>query len=894
MRTNSTWCIGAAVLVSLCSPALCPGTGTAADRTPTRASRSGLYGALPIHFEENRGQADQRVRFLYRGRGHSLFLTPADAVLVLSSRSERRGDSIAGSSRRRRTEYALRMKLVGSRLEPQVIGLQQQPGSVNHVTGKDPAQWRLNIPTYAAVKYEAVYPGIDLVFHGNQGTLEYDFVVSPGADPRLIRLEFEGDRPQGEELSVDKDRDGDLVLAIGGIEVRWRRPLIYQETGGARRKITGSFLVGSNNEVRFEVGPYRVDKPLVIDPALVYSTYLGGGSAMDDGAAIAVDDDGNAYITGTTRSGNFPTENPLQEDQGGEDVFVTKLDPTGTNFVYSTYLGGNNGDFGQDIVVDADGCAYITGFTSSNDFPTENAFQADKDVGTDCFVTKLSADGSAVVYSTFLGGPDTDSGASIAVDADGCAYVTGSTSSKKFPTENAFQAEKEAGTDCFVTKLTSDGSVVVYSTFLGGKDGDSGTGIAVGPDGCAYVTGSTSSNDFPTANAFQDERKDQSDCFLSKLAIDGSSLVYSTFLGGSRADSAASITVDSTGNAYLIGTTSSNNFPVASPLQSRRGGGQDAFVSKFDSVGSLLYSTYLGENDHDVGADIALGADGSIFIVGHTFSDKFPTEEPFQADMKGPSDGFLSRLDAAGTAFIYSTFLGGDDFDSAFAIDVDAQNNAYVTGETMSLNFPLTRPMQDDLNDEEDGFVTKVIPLSARDLAVSAIKVPKSVKLSEKKPSRTKVIKVTVQNRSPSVEVIADLATLENLLSLTVESLEACPDIIPVLQPPRKGFPIVLEPKKKLTISFEVTVDCANDPAKSSKKDPDHEDYRCVAVVDRTALDGETDTHPADDVCPRDALPSLFDPNPDGTIRDSGCGNKRADGTLGADVLLDVRVQGAP
>lgn len=465
------------------------------------------YGKLPLIFEANQGQVDDHVRFISRGRGSTLFLTSTEAVLMLT----RSGDSPAGNKIRsgkldpikqrpaqpkNTSGSVVRMKLVGANREARITGLKPLPGTVNHFIGKDPSRWRTNVPTYASVEYRDVYPGVNLVYYGNQRQLEYDFVVAPGADPSVIRLAFEG----ADKLTLDPQ--GNLILHTAVGEVVQRAPLVYQESSGVRREVSGRYVL-QGRRVGFQVSAYDTTKPLVIDPVLFYSTYLGGG-ANDDGRAIAVDTAGNAYVAGTTASPNFPTTaGALQTTPSGGDLFVTKLNSTGSGLIYSTYLRSNGGGGVGGIAVDGFGNAYVAGASQSTDFPTTpGAFQTVYRGGdSDAFVVKLSPTGSALIYSTYLGGQSTDFGFALAVDGGGNAYVTGFTASGDFPIANAVQSAC-ASAGCgvaFVTKLNQSGSALVYSTYLGGSGNfDNGTGVAVDSSGSAYVTGSTNSSDFPT------------------------------------------------------------------------------------------------------------------------------------------------------------------------------------------------------------------------------------------------------------------------------------------------------------------------------------------------------------------------------------------------------------
>src|SRR6266480_3153824 len=551
------------------------------------------YGKLPLSFEANLGQTSSQVKFLSRAQGYTLFLTRhAEAVLVLGKSAPKRtpaqpADKLAAFVEPQREAVppaVLRMKLVGAKLTPQVEGVEEFPGKANYIIGNDPKKWRTNVPTYAKVRYHEVYPGVDLVYYGKQRQLEHDFIVAPGADPSSITLGFAG----AEKMSLDPRR-GALVLSVKGGEVRFEKPRIYQELGGTWREISGGYVLKNANCVGFDVAAYDANKPLVIDPPLVYSTYLGG-SGDDLGSAIAVDAAGNAYVTGNTLSSIFPTTagafQSANPSAGNNHAFVTKLNPAGSAPVYSTYLGGDNNDFGQGVAVDAAGNASVTGYTLSSNFPTTPlAFQSvNPSVGNyHAFVTKLNPAGSAPLYSTYLGGDNNDIGFGIAVGAGGNAYVTGYTMSSNFPTTLlAFQIVNAGGADVFVTKLNPAGSAPVYSTYLGGSSDDVGYGIAVGAAGDAYVTGITHSTTFPTTpGAFRRANAGSDDAFVTKLNPAGSGPLYSTYLGGSSDDFGFGIAVDAAGNAYVTGQTNSSIFPTTpGAFQTANAGSYDAFVTK--------------------------------------------------------------------------------------------------------------------------------------------------------------------------------------------------------------------------------------------------------------------------------------------------------------------------
>ncbi|MGA2325613.1 MAG: SBBP repeat-containing protein [Bryobacteraceae bacterium] len=632
--------------------------------------------------------------FLTRSRGMIVFFTDTEAVMVLHKSEKRR--------------EVVRMKLAGAMKPRQAAGLEKLPGVSNYFIGNDPKKWRTDVPHYARIQYEGVYPGIDLVWYGNQRQLEYDFVVAAGADPRQIQVAYEGVE------SVGVEAGGELVLRTALGAVRQPPPRVYQEMGGKRVEVGARYAMMARNRVSFELASYDRKRELRIDPVvLAYSTYLGG-SGDDVSGGIAVDAAGSAYVTGYTASTNFPSQSPYQATlQGTANVFVTKLSPAGNALVYSTYLGGSGWDWGRGIAVDGAGSAYVTGSTDSANFPTQSAYQATFQGGPcDAFVTKLSPAGNALVYSTYLGGRGQDLGFGIAVDGAGSAYVTGYTDSANFPTQSAYQATKQGDyNNAFVTKLTPAGNALVYSTYLGGSGVDGGSAIAVDGAGSAYVTGGTTSPDFPTQSPYQATFQGYSDAFVTKLTPAGNALVYSTYLGGSGDDGGGGIAVDGAGSAYVTGYTSSTNFPTQSAYQATLQGSQDAFVTKLTPAGNALsYSTYLGGSGDDWGFGIAVDAAGSAYVTGWTSSQNFPTQSPYQATNQGGIyDAFVTKLTPAGTALVYSTYLGGSGYDWRSGIALDGAGLVYVTGVTSSTNFPTQSPYQATFQGGlSDAFVTKL------------------------------------------------------------------------------------------------------------------------------------------------------------------------------------------
>lgn len=677
------------------------GALAAASGPEVRARAIEDYGRLPLAFEENLGQADPRVRFLTHGKGYTLFLTPGEAVVALRS---------SGKSE---TSRVLRLGWTGGSTTPRISGAERLAGGRHYLVGKDPARWRTQIPAFARVLYEEVWPGIGLAFYGNPRELEFDLTVAPGADPEQIRISFDG----ADDLRIDAA--GDLVIRSGEEEVRLRQPISWQQAGGVRHGVESQWRLlppaAGVRQAGVRLSSYDRARPLVVDPVLVYSTYLGGHDS-DLAQGIAADAAGNTYVTGYTSSSNFPLAAPLQTDLPLFDAFVTKLDPDG-GFVYSTYLGGTESDVGQAIAADEAGNAYVTGYTNSDDFPSVNALPPQYRRGApDAFVTKINPDGSALLYSTQLGGSEFEFVTGIDVDPQGHAYVAGNTGSADFPTVNAFQSTSSSDT-AFVTKLSVDGSSLAYSTYLGGSLGAWADDIEVDDAGHAYVAGTTRSPDFPTVNAFQPTpgggTQSDLDAFVTKLHPSGSSLVYSSFLGGSETEFTADIGVDATGGAWIAGYTDSDDFPLRRPLQSTIRGFTDAYVTRIAPSGALVFSTFLGGTYLDGALEVAADRAGNAYVTGFTGSLDFPLKEPVDDDCHpiGPwcssYEAFVLQLTPAGT-LAFSSFLGGSNEEFGWDIATDSRGGVYVTGTTQSNDFPTENAVQPVRGALINAFVTKI------------------------------------------------------------------------------------------------------------------------------------------------------------------------------------------
>ena len=558
------------------------------------------------------------------------------------------------------------------------------------------------------VIYRGLYRGIDMSFGGSGSLLKSEFLLQPGADAGLIRLKYSGAK------SVSLDLDGSLVFELADGKLREAPPIVYQDIRGRRVPVAASYKLSGGGVAGFDIREYDPDFPLVIDPAISYSTYLGG-SGIDGATSVAIDGSGSAYVVGYTESTDFPIAGALQGGNAGSvDAFVVKFSADGKSLVYATFIGGSGDDRAFGVAVDSTGSAMVTGWTSSTNFPKVNAAQTANGGGRDAFVLKLNPAGSVLVYSTFLGGTGADSGNAIATDSTGNAYVTGDTTSANFPVQSAVQATNRGRQEAFVAKINTAGAVQ-FATYLGGAGDDRGLGIAVDSANAIYVSGGTTSPDFPLANAFQATSGGGQDAFVAKLAANGASLAYSTYLGGScggpgQPEQANGIAVDAAGNAYVVGVTCSMNFPLVTPLQTGHGGGLlDAFVTKLNPAGSaLVYSTYLGGLGLDTGTAIAVDSAGNAFVTGNTASSTFPLINALQSTKSGPYDAFVAEINPGGSALTLSTYLGGSGSDGGTGIKVDSAGGVLIVGQTTSTDFPLINAYQSFGLTEGNGFVTKL------------------------------------------------------------------------------------------------------------------------------------------------------------------------------------------
>ncbi len=720
---------------------------TLTQPNPQQATRaSANYGNLPLTFEANRGQTGAQVKFLSRGPGYTAFLTAGGITLSLRPNQPapvQQTNNLAAVNQSLPVNTTLQFKLVGAAPNPAIIGEDPQPGTVNYFIGKDSTKWLTHVPTYARVRYKNVYPGIDLVYYGNRRHLEYDFAVSPGTDPGQIRFEITG----GSQMELDGE--GNLVLQTASGQLRFQSPVIYQESSGQRVPVSGSYVMNDATHISFHVAQYDLKKPLVIDPVLLYGTYLGGTGA-DQASGIAVDSAGGVYIAGYTNSADFSLTTFGTPATSANHVFVAKLDPTGSSLVYADYIGGNSDDYGIGLALDSSNNVYVTGITTSSDFPTVNAYQSVEPGSDTGFLSKISADGSSLVYSTYLGGSGIDQPAGVAVDTQGEAYVAGATSSQDFPVVNAYQSTALAnqgdvyGNYGFLTKFTASGSSLSYSTYFGGNTDvvqncgspcypapySAISAVALDADGDAFVAGTTNTSNFPvTSGAYLTSNSTQQDAtvgFVSEFGSSGS-LDYSTYFYGSSGNSVAiaAIAVDASGSAYIAGTVASDTtFPITSTAicdPSVEGFGCSyAFVSKFSpTAATLLYSTFLGPDNYASPQSIALDSNNNAYVVASTNSTAFATNSGIEGFTNGESV-LLVEIDASGTTQLFATYLGGSGDDFASGITVDATGNIYVAGSTDSSDFPVTQgALQNVLGGSTDTFVVKIGPNAAASVALS-------------------------------------------------------------------------------------------------------------------------------------------------------------------------------
>jgi hypothetical protein len=694
-------CILALMMLLLLSAASRPLFADSGHRTGTsQVELRRHYGDIPLLFEPNQGQLSGDVRFLSRVPGFTLLLRDQEVEFMASGEQTGSNPSV------------VRMQFIASRFVEKPIALDRQQGVTNYLKGNSPSAWLTQIPNFSRVAYMGVYPGVDVFFYGDHSKLEHDFVISPGADYRQVRVRLEG----AQRLSLRAD--GSLALATSAGDLIFKAPQIYQYKDGRKVAITGRYSLRAGNEFGFELGKYDHTRPLVIDPVLAYSTYLSG-SNVDVGTAIAVDQAGSAYVTGYTFSPDFPVQNPEQGTCANScfapDVFVTKFNPTGSALIYSTYVGGSSYDQGSSIAVDSQGNALVVGSTSSYDFPQKNGLTVVLSTNTHGFAFSLNAAGSAFNFSTYLGGIGSDLATGVAADNTGNVYVSGYTSSPNFPVTPGNQIGPPPANytnDVFLTKLAPSGGLL-SSTLIGGSSSNwQGTfayttfpiSVAVDAQGQASLAGSALDGLPTTAGSFQPNYvgTGSTNGFVALLNASGSAFLSATYLGGTGGDNSSGVVTNAQGNVYITGSTSSSDFPttLGAFQTAKLGGGQAAFVSEMDpALSKLIYSSYVGSTQNDYGnsdaTGIALDAHGNTYIAGYTNSPSFPLVNALlgtlpQSIYGNANAAFISVLEPSGSALTFSTFLSGSVAASGAGVALDSSANPYITGYTFDPDFPTT------------------------------------------------------------------------------------------------------------------------------------------------------------------------------------------------------------
>lgn len=659
---------------------------------------------LPLYFEPNVGQADPAVRFISRGGGFTTYLTGSEAVFLNAALTT-----------------PLRLKFRNTLPVQTIEPADKLPGISNYFYGKDPSKWRTDVPHFAKVLFREVYAGVDVVFYSGEKRLEYDFILKPGADPSAIEFAWEG--AAGTKL----DQNGDLILQTSAGEIRQRRPVVYQETNGKRAAIQASYRINGEGHIGFELAAYQRDLPLVIDPQIFYSTYLGGNN-LDDAYTMTADPSGAVYITGYTGSTNFPRFNAYQSTRDGlNDVFVTKIAVGGSALVYSTYIGGESEDRAYGIAADGQGNAYITGITASFGYPTTaNTYLPNFTGVQDAFVTKLSPLGNTLAYSTFVGTDGYEIGFNVVVDRTGSAVMAGTTNSPGLAvTANAFQKTFGGGQEMFLIRLDPQGRTAPWLTYFGGNLDDTPTSMLLDLGGEIYLGGYTSSTNFPTtATAFRRTASGLQDGFFAKISQRGDRLVMSSLIGGISFDYVNSLALEPGGRILLSGFTSSADFPTtASAYQRTLRGNYDAFVCRFNSTGTLLIaSTFFGTASLDQATGVLPGAGGHLIIAGYTESNNFTsTSDAFGFSANNFGDAFLTILRPLADSLHFSSVVGGNQTDIAKSMTQDAAGDIYLTGQTYSADFPTTGGAFSTTNSgSPDGFVTRITNLNVPDCTSAA------------------------------------------------------------------------------------------------------------------------------------------------------------------------------
>ncbi|MCP5102634.1 MAG: hypothetical protein GY950_04610 [bacterium] len=650
------------------------------------------FGKTPLYFIPNQGQVNKEVTFYTKTPHYTLWMTPKEVVF----------DSTGPGGK---TRDVCRLQFRNAGRNTRMVPLEITGHRINYFTGNDKSERHTNIKTSKAVLYKNLYKNIDLKIYGIEKQIEYDWVVKPGGKVPDIQFEYKNVK------KTKIQPTGGLLVETTLGTLKHNAPYTYQVIGNRKIEVKSRFRRIAGNRYGFSVGNYDKRHELIIDPVVMASSTFLGGDGDDSADGIAVGTGGCIYVAGMTQSTDFPTQNAYRDTHiQGHDIFITKLSASGNSLLYSTYLGGSGDDRVWGFTADADGCAYVVGITGSTDFPTQNAVQNTNGGNHDGFVAKLSAQGDSLVYSTYLGGIHNDRASGIAVDAGGCAYVCGHTPSPGFPILNAFQDTHAGYGDGFIAKFSASGGSLIYSTYLGGDAYDSCAGIALDSDGCVYVTGYTDSTDLPTTqNAFQPTvpTPQWGNAFVARLSASGTGLDYLTYLGGSGLDIVEGLAVDGNGCAYVTGSTQSSDFPTQNAFQDQRDEDFDGFVTKLSAAGnSLVYSTYLGGRADDYAKAIAVDSAGCAYVTGNTESPDFPTQNAFQDQRVRYSEAFASKFSASGENLVYSTYLGDSNSDGAEAIALDG-GSILIAGYTSSTAFPIQNAYQDTKAGNADAFITR-------------------------------------------------------------------------------------------------------------------------------------------------------------------------------------------
>jgi len=718
------------------------------EASPKQIAMTSL-SSMPLAFTENHGQWGEKTLFKAEAGGAIFYFCKDEAVYLFMRNTDELEDipmetrhpvsddlnDELNRLRYKKEAMLIRAQFVGANPDPEIIDEGRLSHNCNYFYGNDTDKWRTDVPNYSSITYKDIWPGIDLKYYGNGKGMKYDFIVNPGADISQIRISYEG----VDDLSISNA--GDLQAQTRFGLVYENIPEIYQEINGNKISVSGKYRLiepGPYGQAvfGFDVETYNPSLALVIDPELLYSTYLGG-SSDEDGYGITVDDQRNIYVTGHTMSTNFPLINPYDSSyNGGDDVFVTKLSPAGDSLIYSTYIGGNLHDYGYTVEVDLYGDAHIAGYTSSSNFPTVNPYDGNLNGYNDIFVTKISPAGNVLLYSTYIGGSDADIAYDLAIGSAFNAYITGWTTSPDFPLFNAYDNSYDTlnYADAFAVKLSMTGNYLLYSTYLGGNREDMGYGIAIDSLGNAYIAGNTAAPDFPTANSYDDSLESWVDGFIAKLSATGNSLLYGTYLGGNGNDYCYDIAVDGIGNISVTGRTRSSDFPLYDPYDEYYGGDDDAYVTKLAAAGnSLLFSTYLGGWTYDIGNKIAVDDIGNIYVAGYTLSSNFPAVNAYDNSYNGAYDAFATKFSASDNTLLFSTFLGGSANDAGMGLALDSFGNALITGYTFSPDFPMIDPYDNSLDGPSDIFIAKLeTPTTAIE---NQIELPVEFELSQNYPN---------------------------------------------------------------------------------------------------------------------------------------------------------------